>query len=220
MASEMVERMAQRLAEKYDPEVPWRAKDCDAGFWIEMAETAIEELPKEYRLLLLLACLLPVLLMFVLGYGLAAVTKPFFALAPATAWVFGARFADRIGKGIRGAPRDALLADMTAPGIRGAAFGLRQALDTVGAFAGPLLAIALLHGLVLHTQILARAHHHVESTTRAFELVLERGRLTRRGEVADLALEAAGKVVRESMSGERQRRLVQEFLASDGARPS
>jgi MFS family permease len=80
----------------------------------------------------------------VLGYGLAAVTKPFFALAPATAWVFGARFADRIGKGIRGAPRDALLADMTAPGIRGAAFGLRQALDTVGAFAGPLLAIALM----------------------------------------------------------------------------
>jgi MFS family permease len=58
--------------------------------------------------------------------------------------VFGARFADRVGKGIRGAPRDALLADLTAPEIRGAAFGLRQALDTVGAFAGPLLAIALM----------------------------------------------------------------------------
>jgi MFS family permease len=80
----------------------------------------------------------------VLGYGLAALTKPLFALAPTTAWVFGARFADRVGKGIRGAPRDALLADLTAPEIRGAAFGLRQALDTVGAFAGPLLAIAVM----------------------------------------------------------------------------
>jgi len=80
----------------------------------------------------------------VLGYGLAAFTKPLFALAPTTAWIFGARFADRVGKGIRGAPRDALMADLTPPEIRGAAFGLRQTLDTIGAFAGPLLAIVLM----------------------------------------------------------------------------
>jgi MFS family permease len=83
-------------------------------------------------------------LLVVLGYGLAAATKPFFALAPSTGWVFGARFADRIGKGVRGAPRDALVADLAPAEIRGAAFGLRQALDTVGAFAGPLLAISLM----------------------------------------------------------------------------
>jgi MFS family permease len=77
----------------------------------------------------------------VLGYGLAALTKPLFALAPSVGWVVGARLADRIGKGIRGAPRDALLADLTPPELRGASFGLRQMLDTVGAFAGPLLAI-------------------------------------------------------------------------------
>lgn len=80
----------------------------------------------------------------VLGYGLAAVTKPFFALAPSTLWVFGARAADRFGKGIRGAPRDALIADLTPPAVRGESFGLRQTLDTVGAFVGPLLAIALM----------------------------------------------------------------------------
>jgi MFS family permease len=80
----------------------------------------------------------------VLGYGLAALTKPLFALAPSTAWVFAARFADRIGKGIRGAPRDALIADVTPAELRGAAFGLRQTLDTIGAFAGPLLAIGLM----------------------------------------------------------------------------
>jgi len=79
-----------------------------------------------------------------IGYGLSAITKPFFPLA-GTAWeVFGARFVDRIGKGIRGAPRDALLADITAPEIRGAAYGIRQALDVAGAFIGPLLAIALM----------------------------------------------------------------------------
>jgi len=78
----------------------------------------------------------------VLGYGLAALTKPLFALAPSVGWVVGARLADRVGKGIRGAPRDALLADLTPPKLRGASFGLRQMLDTVGAFAGPLLAIA------------------------------------------------------------------------------
>ena len=79
-----------------------------------------------------------------LGYGLGAFSKPFFALATGPALVFGARFADRIGKGIRGAPRDALVADLTPAAIRGAAFGLRQSLDTVGAFAGPLLAMALM----------------------------------------------------------------------------
>jgi MFS family permease len=78
----------------------------------------------------------------VLGYGLAALTKPLFALAPTVGWVVGARLADRVGKGIRGAPRDALLADLTPAAMRGASFGLRQTLDTVGAFAGPLLAIA------------------------------------------------------------------------------
>jgi len=79
-----------------------------------------------------------------LGYGLAAATKPLFALAPSVAWVFAARGIDRVGKGIRGAPRDALIADLTPPEVRGASFGLRQTLDTVGAFAGPLLAIALM----------------------------------------------------------------------------
>jgi MFS family permease len=83
-------------------------------------------------------------LLTVLGYGLAAVTKPLFALAPTAGWVFAARGIDRIGKGIRGAPRDALIAELTPAEVRGAAFGLRQALDTVGAFAGPLLAIALM----------------------------------------------------------------------------
>ncbi len=81
-------------------------------------------------------------LLVVLGYGLAALTKPVFPLAGSVAWVLGARFADRLGKGIRGAPRDALIADITPKSLRGAAYGLRQALDSVGAFAGPLLAIA------------------------------------------------------------------------------
>jgi MFS family permease len=78
------------------------------------------------------------------GYGLAAFSKPLFALATGPYLVFAARFLDRIGKGVRGAPRDALLADLAPKEIRGAVFGLRQALDTVGAFAGPLLAIALM----------------------------------------------------------------------------
>jgi MFS family permease len=77
----------------------------------------------------------------VLGYGLAALTKLIFPLAPTIGWVMTARFADRVGKGIRGAPRDALIADLTPAAVRGASFGLRQALDTVGAFAGPLAAI-------------------------------------------------------------------------------
>jgi MFS family permease len=79
-----------------------------------------------------------------LGYGLAALTKPLFPLAQGVGAVFTARFIDRIGKGIRGAPRDALIADITPPEIRGAAYGLRQALDTVGGFAGPLLAMVLM----------------------------------------------------------------------------
>lgn len=79
-----------------------------------------------------------------IGYGLAAVTKPIFPLAPTLGWVVTARFIDRVGKGIRGAPRDALVADLAPEGRRGAAFGLRQSLDTLGAFIGPLLAIALM----------------------------------------------------------------------------
>ncbi|MGZ5039448.1 MAG: MFS transporter [Usitatibacter sp.] len=78
------------------------------------------------------------------GYGLAALSKPLFAIASGTLLVFTARFLDRIGKGIRGAPRDALIADLTPRAIRGAAFGLRQSLDTVGAFAGPLVAMGLM----------------------------------------------------------------------------
>jgi MFS family permease len=82
--------------------------------------------------------------LLVLGYALAAFTKPIFPLAPSVNWVFAARFVDRIGKGIRGAPRDALVADITPPRMRGAAYGLRQALDSVGALIGPLLAVALM----------------------------------------------------------------------------
>jgi MFS family permease len=78
------------------------------------------------------------------GYGLAALSKPLFPLATGALTLMGARFADRIGKGIRGAPRDAMLADETPPEIRGRAFGLRQALDTVGALLAPLAAIGLM----------------------------------------------------------------------------
>ena len=80
----------------------------------------------------------------VLGYGLGAATKPLFALATGPGLIFTARLLDRVGKGIRGAPRDALVADIAPPEQRGAAFGLRQSLDTVGAFVGPLLAVALM----------------------------------------------------------------------------
>ncbi|GLI93122.1 MFS transporter [Methylocystis echinoides] len=83
-------------------------------------------------------------LLAILGYGLAAVTKPLFPLAPDVAWVMTARFIDRVGKGIRGAPRDALVADVTPPELRGAAFGLRQSLDTVGAFLGPAVAVLVM----------------------------------------------------------------------------
>ncbi|KIF80042.1 MFS transporter [Noviherbaspirillum autotrophicum] len=79
-----------------------------------------------------------------IGYGMGALSKPLFALASGTGWVLSARFIDRIGKGMRGAPRDALIADVTDPAVRGAAFGLRQSLDTVGAFVGPLLAVGLM----------------------------------------------------------------------------
>ena len=80
----------------------------------------------------------------VLGYGLGAATKPLFALATGPGMIFTARLLDRVGKGIRGAPRDALVADIAPPEQRGAAFGLRQSLDTVGAFLGPLLAVGLM----------------------------------------------------------------------------
>ena len=80
----------------------------------------------------------------VTGYGLSALTKPLFPLASGAGEVIAARFIDRIGKGIRGAPRDALVADATPPALRNAAYGLRQSLDTVGAVLGPLAAIGLL----------------------------------------------------------------------------
>jgi MFS family permease len=75
---------------------------------------------------------------------MAAITKPLFPLAPSLGWVLTARFVDRIGKGIRGAPRDALIGDLAPPALRGACYGLRQSLDTVGAFVGPMLAAVLM----------------------------------------------------------------------------
>jgi MFS family permease len=83
-------------------------------------------------------------LLAVIGYGLAAVTKPVFPLAESLSIIIAARFVDRVGKGIRGAPRDALVADIAPPDLRAASFGLRQSMDTVGAFLGPLLAIGLM----------------------------------------------------------------------------
>ena len=80
----------------------------------------------------------------VAGYGLAALSKPLFPLATNAVTLMAARFADRIGKGIRGSPRDAMVADETPPEIRGRAFGLRQALDTVGALIAPLVAVGLM----------------------------------------------------------------------------
>jgi MFS family permease len=83
-------------------------------------------------------------LMTLIGYGLAAASKPIFPLAHSLTAVLAARFMDRFGKGIRGAPRDALIADMVPDHLRGASFGLRQALDSVGAVLGPLIAFALM----------------------------------------------------------------------------
>ncbi|MEE7441060.1 MFS transporter [Methylobacterium oryzae] len=83
-------------------------------------------------------------LLAAVGYGLGALTKLIFPLAGALGWLVAARFIDRVGKGIRGAPRDALVADLAPPELRGASFGLRQTLDTIGAFTGPLLAIGLM----------------------------------------------------------------------------
>jgi MFS family permease len=82
--------------------------------------------------------------LLLLGYGMAALTKPLFALATGPGTVLTARFLDRVGKGIRGAPRDALVADLTAESMRGAAYGLRQSMDTIGAFAGPAIAMVLM----------------------------------------------------------------------------
>jgi len=82
-----------------------------------------------------------------IGYGLGALSKPLFAVAPGVVLVFTARFIDRVGKGIRGAPRDAMVADVTPPEKRGAAYGLRQSLDSVGSFLGPLLAVGLMFSL-------------------------------------------------------------------------
>lgn len=87
-------------------------------------------------------------LLALIGYGLAALVKPIFPLAPTVGWIVAARFLDRVGKGVRGAPRDALVADITPPPLRGAAFGLRQSLDTVGAFIGPAVAIGLMWATV------------------------------------------------------------------------
>ncbi|MDQ7963904.1 MFS transporter [Pseudomonas plecoglossicida] len=91
-------------------------------------------------------------LLTVIGYGLSALMKPVFPMASGLEWLTAARFVDRVGKGIRGAPRDALVADVTPVELRGAAFGLRQALDTVGAILGPLLAIVLMWLTASHFQ--------------------------------------------------------------------
>ena len=91
-------------------------------------------------------------LLAAIGYGLAAFTKPIFPLAASVSWLVAARFLDRVGKGIRGAPRDALVADIAPAHLRGASFGLRQSLDTVGAFVGPLIAIGLMWITANHFQ--------------------------------------------------------------------
>src|SRR6516162_1807439 len=83
-------------------------------------------------------------LLTAIGYGVAAFTKPIFPLASSVGWVVAARFIDRVGKGVRDAPRDALIADIAPADLRGASFGLRQSLDTIGAVVGPLATIALM----------------------------------------------------------------------------
>lgn len=89
-------------------------------------------------------------LLAVFGYGLAALTRPIFPLASSIDWLIAARFIDRVGKGIRGAPRDALVADIAPPHLRGASFDLRQSLDTIGSFLGPLFAIGLMWVTAFH----------------------------------------------------------------------
>jgi len=84
-------------------------------------------------------------ILVVIGYGLSTLTKPFFALASTATWIFAARFVDRLGKGIRVAPRDSLIADSTSTKIRGTAYSLRQALDSLGALLGPIFAIIILY---------------------------------------------------------------------------
>ena len=84
-------------------------------------------------------------ILIVIGYGLSTLTKPFFALASTATWIFTARFVDRLGKGIRGAPRDSLIADSTSTKILGTAYSLRQSLDTLGALLGPIIAIIILY---------------------------------------------------------------------------
>ncbi|SMG00052.1 MFS transporter [Burkholderia singularis] len=91
--------------------------------------------------------------LLIAGYGLAALTKPLFPLANGPSEVVAARLLDRLGKGIRGAPRDALVADVAPPEMRGACFGLRQSMDTIGAFAGPLLAIVLMFVFAEHIRL-------------------------------------------------------------------
>lgn len=104
------------------------------------------------------------------GYGLSAATKPIFPLASTIGWVAAARLTDRIGKGVRGAPRDALVADVTPAHLRGAAYGLRQALDSVGAFVGPLSAIAFM--ALLHDNIKAVLWIAVLPATAAVAVLL------------------------------------------------
>lgn len=79
----------------------------------------------------------------VAGYGLSTLAKPFFLLATSWGWVAGVRWADRVGKGVRTAPRDALVADSVTPEQRGLAFGFHRAADTGGAMLGLLIALAL-----------------------------------------------------------------------------
>lgn len=81
----------------------------------------------------------------VLGYGLAAVARPLIGLAQSTGQVLAIRVTDRFGKGVRSAPRDALIADAVAPAHRGYAYGLHRAADSAGAVVGPLIAWGLLH---------------------------------------------------------------------------
>jgi MFS family permease len=131
----------------------------------------------------------------VMGYGLGALSKLAFPLASTLGLVVAGRFVDRIGKGIRGAPRDALIADLTPKGMHGEAFGLRQSLDTVGAFAGPLLAMALM--LAWHDDFRAVFWVAVIPAILSFALILFAVR-----EPAQLAAAEGGKVRFEKVGGQ------------------